>query len=143
MAFSALSLPSQRLSVSPSDLWPTTSVGWHPLDHRLTLTATHHHARITVTVIPGTPEIPSSLSLWWATTTASLPALEHKSLRDHCPGLHWAPFREDFQSFVAWAASASSTQRSSAHLEACYYTAAFDDLALRSLGSEDFVAALV
>ena len=63
MAFAALSLPSQCLAVRPADLWPVSSVGWHPLDHRLTLTATHHHSRITVTVIPGTPEVLSSLSL--------------------------------------------------------------------------------
>ena len=93
MAFSAMSLPSQRLAVSPSDLWPVSAVGWHPVDHRLTLTATHHHSRITVTVIPATPEVLSSLACWWAATTASLPTLDLKSLRDHSPGLHWAPFR--------------------------------------------------
>ena len=63
-------------------------MGWHPIDQRLTLTATHHHSRITVTVIPATPEVLSSLALWWAATTASLPTLDLKSLRDHSPGLH-------------------------------------------------------
>ena len=63
----------------------------------------------TATVIPGTPGVLSAPALWWAATTASLPALDLKSLRGHLPGLHWAPFREDFAAFADWAKTATST----------------------------------
>jgi hypothetical protein len=142
VAFAGLSLPSQRLAIDPADMWPVSAVGWNPVDRSLSLTATQHLARVTVTVIPGTPEALSSIALWWAATTSSLPVLDHKSLRDHTPGLHWAPFREDFRSFATWAASASSTRRTAAHLEACSYASAFDDSSLRTQSFDEFMAAL-
>ena len=76
MAFAALSVPAQRQVVAPHDLWPVSAVGWQAQDHRPALTATHHHSHLTVTVIPGTPGVLSALALWWAATTASLPALD-------------------------------------------------------------------
>ena len=88
MAFAALCAPAQRLAAAPDDLWPVSAVGWHAQDHRLALTATHHHSHLVVTVIPGTPGVLSAMALWWAATTASLPALDPKSLQDHSPGLH-------------------------------------------------------
>ena len=128
--------------MAPHDLWPVSAVGEHAQDHRLALTVTHYDNHLTVTVIPGTRGVLSALALWWAATTASLPALDLKSPHDHSPGLHYAPFRENFAAFADWAKTATSTQRWSAHVDACAYAAAFDDASLRALLFDGFLAAL-